>query len=165
MVLRDVGMMSVTPKRYTNFEEFDKDSSCLADYVLNNTKELSDAQKISYARNVYAPNILNGYIIIGSLTKDIQKFLECSTCNLKFSIDNMIKNKLAHPEVTFDDYKKIPEIIKNPSKYYKSKSGYDVILFKEDEKYYKLVIKTTKNRKENFIKSLHLLNVDRYRKY
>ena len=94
MVLRGVGTMSITPKRYTNFEEFNKDSSCLADYVLNNTKELSDAQKISYARNVYAPNILNGYIIIGSLTKDIQKLLECSTCNLKFSIDNMIKNKL-----------------------------------------------------------------------
>ncbi len=55
--------------------------------------------------------------------------------------------------------------MKSPSKYYKPKSGYDVILFKADEKYYKLVIKTTKNRKENFVKSLHLLNVDRYRKY
>ncbi|MCD7879852.1 MAG: hypothetical protein LUG16_07970 [Candidatus Gastranaerophilales bacterium] len=51
------------------------------------------------------------------------------------------------------------------SKYYKSKSGYDVILFKESEKYYKLVIKTTKNRKENFVKSLHLLNAERYYKY
>ena len=50
-------------------------------------------------------------------------------------MDNMIKNKLAHPEVSIDDYKKISSIIKNPSKYYKSKSGYDVILFKADEKY------------------------------
>lgn len=77
----------------------------------------------------------------------------------------MIKNKLAHPEVSINDYKKIPSIIKNPSKYYKSKSGYDVILFKANEKFYKLVIKTTKNKKENFVKSLHLLNADRYRKY
>ena len=40
-----------------------------------------------------------------------------------------------------------------------------LILFKTDEKYYKLVIKTTKNRKENFVKSLHLLNAERYKKY
>ena len=80
-------------------------------------------------------------------------------------MDNMIKIRLAHPEVTDNDYSKIPSIIKSPSKYYKSKSGYDVILFKADAKYYKLVIKTTKNRKENFVKSLHLLNADRYNKY
>ena len=77
----------------------------------------------------------------------------------------MIKNKLSHPEVTDSDYFKIISIIKNPSKYYKTKSGYDVILFKEDEKCYKLVVKTTKNRKENFVKSLHLLNKERYEKY
>ena len=45
------------------------------------------------------------------------------------------------------------------------KNGYDVILFKEDEKYYKLVIKTTANKNENFVKSLHLLNYNRYIKY
>ena len=80
-------------------------------------------------------------------------------------MDNMIKNKLIHPEVTNEDYKKIPKIIKNPSKFFKSKNGYDVILFKEDEKFYKLVIKTTQNKKENYVKSLHLLNYERYRKY
>lgn len=80
-------------------------------------------------------------------------------------MDNMIKNRLTHPEVTNDDYAKIPQIVREPSKYYKSKSGYDVILFRAEEKYYKLVIKTTKNKKENFVKSLHLLNEDRYRKY
>ena len=84
---------------------------------------------------------------------------------LNFSMDNMIKNRLAHPEVADEDYAKIPNIIKNPSKYYKSKTAFDIILFKEDEKYYKLVIKTTRNRKENFVKSLHLLNKDRYNKY
>lgn len=31
------------------------------------------------------------------------------------------------------------------------------MLFHENEKYYKLVIKTTKNKNENFVKSFHLL--------
>ena len=70
-----------------------------------------------------------------------------------------------HPEVTISDYLKIPNIVSNPSKVLKSKNGYDVILFKADEKYYKLVIKTTANKDENFVKSLHLLNYDRYIKY
>ena len=102
---------------------------------------------------------------MGKVPNEIKLLLHCDVCEVKFSMDNMIKNRLTHPEVSDDDYIKIPSIIKNPSKYYKSKSGYDVILFKECEKYYKLVIKTTRNKKEIFIKSLHLLNVDRYRKY
>ena len=99
------------------------------------------------------------------MPNNIIDILNSSSNILKFSVDNLIKNILTHPEVLFDDYVKIPKIIKDPSKYYKIKSGYDVILFKEDEKYYKLVIKTTKNRKENFVKSLHLLNKERYNKY
>ena len=108
---------------------------------------------------------MNSRLTIGFLSDDVKNILGSNAKLLNFSMDNMIKNRLAHPEVTDEDYVKIVKIIKSPSKYYKSKNGYDVILFKEDEKYYKLVIKTTRNRKENFVKSLHLLNKDRYNKY
>lgn len=152
-------------KKYNNLDEFSKDGYNLAEYVRRNTAGMPESSKIAYARNVYNETILNSYIVIGHISKEIQQLLNCSNSELKFSMDNMIKNRLAHPEVINEDYRKIPSIIKNPSKYYKSKTGYDVILFKADEKFYKLVIKTTKNRKENFVKSLHLLNEDRYRKY
>ena len=122
--------------KYKNFSDFNCDSRYLAEYVR-----------------------------IGFLSDDVKNILGSNAKLLNFSMDNMIKNRLAHPEVTDEDYVKIVKIIKSPSKYYKSKNGYDVILFKEDEKYYKLVIKTTRNRKENFVKSLHLLNKDRYNKY
>lgn len=158
-------MREIKPKKYSSFEEFNKDGCYLAEYIKNNTGTLNESEKIAYARKVYSEAILNSYIVIGFISDDIKKLLNSDKCELKFSIDNMIKNRLAHPEVVDEDYIKIPQIVKEPSKYYKSKSGYDVILFKADEKYYKLVIKTTKNRKENFVKSLHLLNVDRYRKY
>ena len=39
------------------------------------------------------------------------------------------------------DYLKIPKIAKNPSKILKSKNGYDIMLFYEKNKYYKLIVK------------------------
>lgn len=158
-------MQNFNIKKYNNFEEFNQDGCYLAEYIRNNTLDLSDSEKINYARFVFNATILNSYIKVGQLSEEIKKLLNSSSLELKFSMDNMIKNRLSHPEITDEDYNKIPTIIKLPSKYYKSKSGYDVILFKADVKYYKLVIKTTKNRKENFVKSLHLLNIARYHKY
>lgn len=158
-------MNEIKPKKYSNFEEFNKDGCNLAEYIKNNTIGISISEKIVHARQVFNSSILNSYLVIGFLSEDVKKLLNCDKCELKFSIDNMIKNRLAHPEVLDEDYAKIPLIVKSPSKYYKSKTGYDVVLFKADEKYYKLVIKTTKNHKENFVKSLHLLNKDRYNKY
>ena len=151
--------------KYKNFSYFIYDSRYLAEYVRNNTIGMSIAQQIEYARKVYTKDLLNSRLTIGFLSDDVKNMLGSNAKLLNFSMDNMIKNRLSHPEVTDEDYAKIVKIIKSPSKYYRSKSGYDVILFKEDEKYYKLVIKTTRNRKENFVKSLHLLNKDRYNKY
>lgn len=158
-------MRDFCAKKYNSFEEFNQDGRYLAEYIKNNTIGMTDSEKINYARFVFNKAILNSCIKVGQLSEEIKKLLNCSNSELKFSMDNMIKNRLAHPEVTDEDYCKMPTIIKSPSKYYKSKSGYDVILFKADEKFYKLVIKTTKNRKENYVKSLHLLNADRYNKY
>ena len=72
---------------------------------------------------------------------------------------------LVHSDVTFEDYKIIPLISSKPDKIVKSKNGYDVMLFKADNKFYKLVIKTTQNKDENYIKSFHLLEQERYEKY
>lgn len=158
-------MNSVCKKKYTNFEEFSKNSFLLVEYVNNNTQGMNDVQKISYARKFFTKEVLNSCLTFGCLNENIVELLGSRSNIIKFSMDNMIKNRLSHPELTNQDYLKILSIIKNPSKYYKTKSGYDVILFKEDEKCYKLVIKTTKDRKENFVKSLHLLNKERYEKY
>lgn len=158
-------MNSVCKKTYSNFEDFDKNCTLLIEYINNNTIGMNESQKILYARKFFTKEVLNSCLTIGRLNEKIVILLDSKSNILKFSMDNIIKNKLAHPEVMAQDYLKISSIIKNPSKYYKTKSGYDVILFKEDEKCYKLVIKTTKNRKENFVKSFHLLNKERYEKY
>jgi len=158
-------LREICKKKYINIDEFNRDACHLTEYVKNNTFGMTDNQKISYAREVFNKNILDSCILIGYLNAEIQNLLKANTNKLYFSMDNMIKNRLAHPEINDEDYAKISYIIKSPSKYYKTKNGYDVILFKADTKFYKLVIKTTKNRKENFVKSLHLLNEERYNKY
>ncbi|MBR1424706.1 hypothetical protein IJ579_04005 [bacterium] len=152
-------------KQYKNFTDFNRDSYNLVEYIRNNSVGMSETMKIAFARNVLTKEILNSFVKVASLSDDIKSIIKSRTNVLLFSMDNMIKNRLSHPEITDEDYTKIPQIVKSPSKYYTSKSGYDVILFKEFNKYYKLVIKTTQNRKENFVKSLHLLNKDRYNKY
>ena len=82
-----------------------------------------------------------------------------------FIIKNFVKNLITHSDVLLEDYLQIPKIAENPSKILMSKNGYDIILFQENEKYYKLDVKTAKNKNEKFVKSFHLLREKRYNKY
>lgn len=158
-------MEKIKPKEYIDFAKFYSDGMSFVEYINNKTPNMCETEKIIYARRVLNKSILNSFVIIGNVSQDVKNLLNCRQCKLKFSMDNLIKNLLSHPELTQNDYKIIPLIVKNPSKFYKSTNEYDIILFKALNRYYKLVIKTTKNKNENFVKSLHLLNVDRYKKY
>ena len=82
--------------------------------------------------------------------EEAQEILKSSIKEVRFSLDNIIKNRIKHPELDINDYKLIPEIIANPTKIVEDKE--DVLLFKNNNKYYKVVIKTTINKNENYIK-------------
>lgn len=152
-------------KNYTNIEEFYKTGLKLSEEIKSKTAGMSAAERVNFARNCIIKDIMNGFINIGVLSQDTALILETSNSILKFSIDNLVKNLITHSDIKFEDYLKIPLIAKRPSKVVKSRTNYDVILFKNDEKYYKLVVKTTKNRKENFIKSFHIIKAEKYEKY
>ena len=152
-------------KEFNDFCEFNNEAEKLLDKYSEILSNKIENEQVLYIRENVEKELLISYIYISSLTNKVQQLLNSKNNNLKLSMDNYLKNKIMHPEVTIDDYLKIPNIINNPSKILKSKNGYDVILFKADEKYYKLVIKTTNDKNENFVKSLHLLNYDRYIKY
>ena len=152
-------------KEFKDFKEFNSKAEKLLDKYSKILSNEIENEQVLYIRENVEKELLISYIYISSLTNEVQQLLNSKNNNLKLSMDNYLKNRIMHPEVTIDDYLKIPNIINNPSKILKSKNGYDVILFKADEKYYKLVIKTTNDKNENFVKSLHLLNYDRYIKY
>lgn len=125
----------------------------------------SALQRVAFARNYLDKQILNICFDIGNLSSDVMLELGTTSNTLKLSADNLIKNFITHSDVCFDDYCKIPQIAQNPTKFTKSKNGLDIILFKKQEKYYKLVIKTTKNKNENYVKSFHLIQKKKYDKY
>jgi len=152
-------------KEYNDFGAFYNYGFKLALKIKTLTKGKSAPERVIFARNFIDKKILNHCIDIGFLSAEVVRELGSANCILKFSIDNMVKNCITHSDVCFEDYKKIPDIAKNPSKILKSKNGHDVMLFKEHEKYYKLVVKTTQNKKENFVKSFHLLEAKRYYQY
>lgn len=91
-------------KKYEHFSEFYQDSYNLTEYVKNSARNLSDSNKINFARQFYSEIVLNSYIIVGKISKEIQEILNCDSDELKFSIDNMVKHCIAHPEVCYDDY-------------------------------------------------------------
>jgi len=152
-------------KEFKDFDEFNGEANFLLDKYSIILSDKIETEQVSFIRENIDKEILISYVFISNITNDVQILLNSKSKNLKLSLDNYLKNRIMHPEVTISDYLKIPNIVSNLSKVLKSKNGYDVILFKADEKYYKLVIKTTANKDENFVKSLHLLNYDRYIKY
>ena len=154
-----------TQKEYETFNIFYEKGYSFAQEIKKLTQGQSAGERVSFARTYIPKDTLNGCINIGKLSIDAIKELESTSSTLKFSIDNIVKNCITHSDVKFEDYLKIPQIAEKPSKILKSKNGYDVMLFQENEKYYKLVVKTTKNKNENFVKSFHLLKEKRYNQY
>ena len=152
-------------KEFKDFQEFYNFGFKLVQNVKSKTNNLLASEKVEFARNNIFKSDLRCFIKIGFISKDVIAILDTNSNILKFSTENLVKNLLVHSDVTLDDYKIIPLISSNPDKIVKSKNGYDVMLFKAGNKFYKLVIKTTKNKAENYIKSFHLLEQERYEKY
>ena len=147
------------------FEEFYSKAMSLSNRIKAMTMGQSALKRVLFARNYIDKETLKQYIYVGFLSKNVVDQLNTSTPKLKFSIDNFVKNLITHSDVLLEDYLQIPKIAENPSKILMLKNGYDIILFQENEKYYKLVVKTTKSKNENFVKSFHLLREKRYNKY
>ncbi len=152
-------------REFKDFEEFYNYGYSLTENIKSKTNNCLASERVEFARNNIYKSDLRSYINIGFISKSVINILDTTSNILKFSVENLIKNLLVHSDVNFEDYKKIPLISSKPDKIVKSKNGYDAMLFKADNKYYKLVIKTTKNKDENYIKSFHLLEQERYEKY
>ena len=158
-------MDSLYKKQYDNFEEFYNIGFNLVNEIKFKTSGMLANDRVNFARQYLIKDIMNGFTDIGTLSDDAVNILQTSSKILKFSIDNLVKNLIIHSDIKYEDYLMIKLIAKKPSKIVKSKTNYDVLLLKDGKKYYKLVIKTTKNRKENFVKSFHIIQAERYEKY
>ena len=148
---------------YGTLEELNNIGAKYAKEVLKQLPNGTKTERINYARKTFAETTRQSYFNVGNMTDEAKNILGSKTNSLWFSVDNMIKNKIAHPEISFGEYKMIADIIKTPSKIAKSKD--DIILFKVQDKYYMIAIKTTVDKTENYIKSFRRLGQNEYEKY
>lgn len=147
---------------FKSLKSFDKKADELIKFT-NNSDELKD-NLVGYARELYGETTLRSYIVIANLPKDIMAELGAETSPLKLSLDNYAKNKIKHGELTLDEYKYIQTILESPDKL--KLENNDLVLIKNNgKKLLKLVIKTTRNRKENYLKSYRQLKEKEYKKY
>jgi SPP1 gp7 family putative phage head morphogenesis protein len=139
---------------FKDFGKFNRKAYGLANFVKQEGK--SKKEIVDIARKMYDKNTLNSFYNIGKLTEEQKQLLGTNSDDIKFSLDSMIKNRIEHPDLNFYDYKKIEQILASPDKMQPSKKKKHIVIIKEiDNKPYQLVLKTTKNKKENFVVSFH----------
>ena len=148
-------------KEFGNFQEFYNKSFELAKITKNKIDNSKDA--IIYARKNISRYDLNSYYIIGNLSDEQLNLLKSNTKIIKFSVDSLVKNIIKHPEIDFNDYYKINDIIINPDKIRLSKSNNNsILLLKKENKYYQVVIKTTIDKNENYLTSFRMLSEEEF---
>ena len=149
---------------FKNFEEFYNKAYNLAMQAKH--KQTTSRQAIIWARKIFNNNDLNSFYHIGFLDKYQVNLLDAKVSTIKFSVDSLIKNIIKHPEITFEEYLKINKLVKHPDKVCLSKSNNNsILLLKWDDKYYQVVIKTTLDKKENFLTSFRMLSQGEFNKY
>ncbi len=131
----------------------------LADKILSSKpkKQFNSKEYLRYIRCELHKNILNVYCYLEKLNIEQVNLLGAKTNKVKLSLDSLLKNVINHPELHFEDYKKINKIILAPDEIKLSKNKRNsILLLKKDGKTYQVVIKTTLNKEENFLTSFRL---------
>lgn len=136
-----------------NFETFYEKAYYLA--LSAKQKEVTTKQALIYARKVFSKLDLNSFYIIGVLTREQADLLCSKSIKIKFSVDNLLKNILEHPEFDIKDYKNISEYI-NSADYILKKNNKNLIYFKINNQIYQIVVKCTQDYNELFITTFHI---------
>ena len=75
---------------------------------------------------------------------------------IKFSLDSLIKNLIEHADLNFSSYNLIlPNIVSLPDCVQQDRKLNLRMFRRVDDKLYEVVIKTTKNKQENYLTSFH----------
>ena len=90
-------------KEFKDFELFNKEAELLLDKYSSILSDKIETEQVSFIRENIDKELLISYVFISDLTGSIQILLNSNTKVLKFSMDNYLKNRIMHPEVTVND--------------------------------------------------------------
>lgn len=97
-----------------------------------------------------------GHVEAGTFHPAIQKLLNSRTAQVLLSDDNIRKNIDHHPELGREDYEMLAEILANPDYALPAKKDDHklVLLYRTENGFYKVAVKTTRKRDVNFATSI-----------
>ena len=150
-------MREVFVSNFQEYQEF-KDMYDNALSILNNSNHT-----INYYRQNYDKTILNSFYFIADMPLYITDTLKSKTQKLKLSMDNLLKNMIEHPEITFQEYLQLEYFLCN-AEYILLKNEKNLIYFKINNCLYQFVIKNTKDGRENFLTTFHKTNIKQLNK-
>lgn len=105
----------------------------------------------------FLENKMPGNFPVGMLDEETMKAIGASTQTIFLSAESYDLHISQHPEITFDDWLKLPEILESAELIVK-KDGRHLIFVKMDDRLYLIPIKRTGDGKELFMKSFYVTN-------
>ena len=137
---------------FKSFEEFYKKA-----------EEVALKIRVIYSENVITTKLVEEFTdikdcyLLGELPLSIQKSLSSNTRKLQISFSNLVKNIAKHAEVDIIMLKDVIKDINSANNQYNDK---DKMIFEKiiGANLYQIIIKTTKNKKENYLLSFYKAN-------
>ena len=137
---------------YKSFEEFYKKS-----------EEVAKRIRKKYAENAITTKLVENFtdnkdcFSIGELPPTIQQALMSNTRKLQISFSNLVKNIAKHSEIDVKMFKDVVKYTYSADNQYNNK---DKMIFEKiiGTDLYQIIIKTTKNKKENYLLSFYKAN-------
>ena len=135
-----------------SFEEFYNKAMIIAKIIKENYRENAINTKL-----VENFTDITECFTLGKLPQIIKQELMSNSKTLQISFGNLVKNIAKHSEVDFLMFKKVIEYLKSAENHYKDK---DKIIFEKiiNNNFYQIIVKTTKNKKENYLLSFYKAN-------
>ena len=124
----------------------DKANAGQSDLVLSSVSSLASSQVFADWFKQPEPG---SRLVIGALDENLKAQLGARQKAVLLSDETLAKQKKHHPELTFDEYQRIPEIIQK-GKVIKEKDE-RLYFFQRESRFYMAVVKATENKAENYL--------------
>ncbi len=137
---------------FKTFEEF-----------YSKAEEIARIIREKYPNNAITTKLVGDFteitdcFFIGELSQTIQNSLTSNSKQLRISFTNLVKNIAKHSEIDARMFKKAIKYINSADNQYNDK---DKMIFEKiiEADLYQIIIKTTKNKKENYLLSFYKAN-------
>lgn len=139
-------------KIFKNFNEF-----------YTNAEEVALIIRKNYSENAITSKLVEEFtdikecFSIGEIPQSIQIELKSNSKKLLISFSNLVKNIAKHSEIGIKMFNNIINYINSANNHYNDK---DKMIFEKiiEDNLYQIIIKTTKNKKENYLLSFYKAN-------